>query len=214
MGRLADLVRILFRPRETMRRILDRGGDRWGPQVVILAFVCASTNDLDLRTVPLILPGMKPMPLIALAALTLILGALGWVIVLYVLAWIAALVGRAALHGSGSVGDVRAALGWAMAPVVWSVVYRLPLSIVEMRMPIPPRIDVHRALLNFVARGGCSLVILFLGFELLFAIWCIVLGSFTVGEAHRFGPQKGFLTVAITIAVPVTIIAAAIFATR
>lgn len=213
MRRLADLATILFRPRETMRRILDRGGDRWGPQIVVLAFVCASTNNIDLRPLPLVLPGLRPAPLIALAALTLIAGALGWLIALYILAWIAAPVGRA-LHGSGSVADVRTALGWAMAPVVWSVVYRLPLTIVEMRMPIPPNINARQVLLNYLAHGGCSLIVLFLGFQLLFAVWCIVLGSFTVGEAHRFGPQKGFLTVAITLAVPATIAAAAIFAGR
>jgi hypothetical protein len=48
MERLRDLVTILYQPRETMRSILDRP-DRWSLQIVFLAFVCASVNDIDVR---------------------------------------------------------------------------------------------------------------------------------------------------------------------
>jgi uncharacterized Tic20 family protein len=76
---------------------------------------------------------------------------------------------------------------------------------------INPEANGRKEVLNFISRGGCSLLVLFLGFQLLFAIASVVLASFTVAEAERFSTQKGFLNVAITIALPLMLLFAAIF---
>ncbi|HEX9501522.1 MAG TPA: Yip1 family protein [Thermoanaerobaculia bacterium] len=209
MERLKDLVTILYQPRETMRRILDRP-DRWSLQIVFLAFVCASVNDIDARHLVGFVPGIHLLPALASFALAIIIGGFLWIGTLFILSWIATLIGRH-MGGDGNARDTRAALAWAMVPIVWSPIYRLPLGFLGMGADINPNTNGRQEVLNFVSRGGCSILILFFGFQLLFAIGCVVLASFTVAEAQRFSTQKGFLNVAITIALPVALIAAAIF---
>ncbi len=212
MERLKDLVTILYQPRETMRRILDRP-DRWSLQIVFLAFVCASVNDIDVRHFTGILPGIHLMPGLAALALAIIVGGFTWIGTLFILSWIATLIGRQ-MGGEGNARDVRAALAWAMVPIVWSPIYRLPLVLLGIGANINPNANGRQEVLNFVSRGGCSMLVLFFGFQLLFAIGCVVLASFTIAEAQRFSTQKGFLNVAITIALPVMLLAAAIFTMR
>ncbi|HYS54269.1 MAG TPA: Yip1 family protein [Thermoanaerobaculia bacterium] len=212
MERLKDLVTILYRPRETMRRILDQP-DRWAPGIVFLAAVCASANQLDARNLADAVPNIKVLPTIAIIALIIVLTAATWVIALYILSWIATPIGRM-MGGTGTVGDVRAGLAWAMVPVIWSPIYRVPLVILATRSPIVPEINVRKVVIDFLSHGGCSIIILFLGFQLLFELWCVVLGSFTVAEAQRFSTQKGFVNVVITIALPLMVMFAAIFTLR
>jgi hypothetical protein len=212
MERLKDLVTILYRPRETMRRILDRP-DRWSLQLVFLAFVCASVNDIDVRHFTGILPEIHLMPGLAALALAIIIGGFAWIGTLFVLSWIATVIGRQ-MGGEGNARDVRAALAWAMVPIVWSPIYRLPLVLLGIGANINPNANARQEVLNFVSRGGCSMLVLFFGFQLLFAIACVVLASFTIAEAQRFSTQKGFVNAAITIALPLMLIAAAIFTMR
>jgi hypothetical protein len=213
MERLRDLVTILYQPRETMRRILDRP-DRWSLQIVFLAFVCASVNDVDVRHFTDaelgILPGLHLFPGLAALTLAIIAGGFSWIGTLFILSWIATVIGRQ-MGGEGNARDVRAALAWSMVPIVWSPIYRLPLVLLGIGANINPEANGRKEVLNFISRGGCSLLVLFLGFQLLFAIASVVLASFTVAEAERFSTQKGFLNVAITIALPLMLLFAAIF---
>jgi len=210
---LKDLVTILYQPRETMRRILDGGRQRWGVQVVMLAAVCAAVNDADVSHAGRDLPQLKAMPLLAIIALGLVAQAIAWVILLFVVAWMATPVGRF-LGGTAPVADVRAALGWSMTPVVWSPIYRIPLLIFASRMHVGPKVNLHATLVDFVSRGGCSVLVVYLFLQGAFTVWCIVLASFTVAEAQRFSTQKGFVTVLATLALPVLVVAAAVLAFR
>src|SRR5579859_3177611 len=116
---LKFLVTILYQPRETMRRILA-SANRWTWEITALACVCASVNDINADQAAKELPGLRLGPGLALVALGLIVSAITWVIVLYIVSWIAAPVGRFLLGGTGSAGDVRAALAWGLVPVIWS----------------------------------------------------------------------------------------------
>jgi len=208
---LRDLLTILYRPGETMRRILDSGEHRWSVEVVVLAFACASVNDayrLDEA-----LPGLKLLPTLAIVALSIVVGAAAWVVTLFIMSWIATPIGRI-LGGTGTVADVRAALGWGMAPIVWSAIYRVPLAILMSEFHIGSQTNTRQVFLDFVAHGGCSIIILYLGFQLLFAIWSFVVGCFTLAEAHRFSAEKGFVNLAIAIALPLLVIASAVFTFR
>jgi Yip1-like protein len=210
---LADLVTILYRPRETMRRILDSGRDPWGVAVVVLAFVAASTNDIDAARLGEVMPGLKVLPLIAIVALSIVVGAATWVIALFIISWIATPIGRM-LGGEAKARDVRAALGWGMTPIVWSPIYRIPVAIVVSRFPVVPEINVRKTLIDFLSRGGFSFVILFLGLQFLFALSSLALGSFTLAEAQRFSTQKGFVNLAISLALPLLVFFAAMFTFR
>jgi hypothetical protein len=137
-----DLVTVLYRPRATMRRVLDGGRDRWTIQIVVLAFICASVGDADISKLLAALPDLSLNATLALVALALLLIAACWIIVLYLFAWVATFIGRW-LDGQGEIADVRAALAWGLVPVIWSVVLRIPLAVYKSRV-IPQTLDQHR----------------------------------------------------------------------
>jgi len=206
---LKYLVTILYQPRETMQRILA-SAHRWSWEIAALACVCASVNDINVDAAAKELPGLRLGPGLALVALGLILGAIGWVISLYIVAWIATPVGRL-LGGTGSVRDVRAALAWGLVPVIWSVVYRLPLTIFARNLHEGPQTDPRQLLMRFLSHGGCSVIVLYFFFQTLFAIASVVIGSFTVAEAQHFSTEKGFVNVVVAIVLPFLVIGAAVF---
>jgi len=212
MDRLKDLVTILYQPRETMRRILDRP-DRWSLQIVFLAFVCASVNQIDARHLSEMFPAIHPLTAVAAVTLAIIGGALGWIVMLFIVSWIATPIGRL-MGGQGSFRDVRAALAWSMVPMVWSPIYRLPLVLLGIGANLNPNANGRQELLDFVSHGGCSMLVLFIGFQILFGLACIALASFTVAEAQRFSTQKGFVNIAIIVVLPLMIAAAVIFTIR
>lgn len=205
-----DLVTVLVTPQTTMRRVLA-GRDRWVPQIVILAFLCASVQDSNPRHLDRALPGMG-FSVIALVALGLIAGALLWFLALFLLSWIATFAGRK-LGGSATTTDVRAAMAWGLVPILFSPLYRIPFSVLERHIVVPQqKVSVVPVLLDFAAGGGCSYVVLYLTLQSVFAVWSLVVASFCVAEAEQFPPSKGFATIAITLAVPAVVIAACVAA--
>jgi len=210
---LADLLTILYRPRETMRRILDGGPDRWAVPIVLLAFVCASVSDTDIRALRDVLPGIDFLSVIAVVIAALVVGAAMWVLALFILSWIAAPIGRM-LGGTGTVADVRAALAWAMVPMIWSVIYRIPLAMFKSRIPVRPDQHVKDILLNFVEHGGCAFIAVLLALQVVFFLWSLFVASSTLGEAQRFSTEKGFVNMAITLALPLLVIGVCVFTFR
>ncbi|HEX7419270.1 MAG TPA: YIP1 family protein, partial [Thermoanaerobaculia bacterium] len=190
-----DLVTVVYRPRETMRRVLDGGRERWTIQIVILATFCSAVTDTDIRHVHTVLPDLALGPMVALLALALILDAVCWIGLLYLVAFAATLVGRQ-LDGHAEIADVRAALAWSVVPAIWCGFLRIPLAIYAYRL-VPPATNPRQLVLNFVANGGCTFAILALTFEVLLYAWVGWVASSTVAEALRFSTWKGLATIAI-----------------
>jgi Yip1 domain len=209
---LKYLVTILLRPRATMRRILANSS-RWEFQVVALAAICTSVNEADSRAFTDALPSIRLMPGLAIAAVGLVAQALSWILLLLILSWIAAPVGRL-LGGIGKVRDVRAAMAWAMVPMIWSALYRIPFTIMASGLHSSQRQDPHKLIAGFISHGGCSLIVVYLFLQFIFELACIVIGCFTVAEAQKFSAQKGFLNIAITLVLPVLIVVAAVMSLR
>ncbi len=208
--RLGDLVTILYQPRQTIRRILDHAHDRWAVQIVLLAFVCASVNDSDIHRLGDVLPGLSLISQIALVTVALAVVAMLWVLGLFLLAWIVTLVGHV-LGGLGSVADVRAALAWGMVPVIWSVIYRIPLAMFKSRFHVGPHADPKTVLLDVIAHGGCAVAVIVLVLQLVMIVWCLFIGSSALGEAQRFSSWKGLANLALAIGLPVILLCGAVF---
>lgn len=206
---LRDLLTILYRPRETMRRILDASGDRWTIQLVVLAYVCTSFSDVNLRGIENILPGLRLVPTMAAFLLVMLLSAAVWAGILYLFSWLIAVIARL-LGGTAPLRDVRAALAWSLVPMVWSVIYRLPMAFYRNRFDVSGG-RTREAVINFLAHGGCTLLLLVTALQLLLAVWLLFVASSTVAEAERFSTAKGFGTLALCLVAPVLIgIAAAV----
>ncbi len=209
---LKDLARILSQPRETIRRILDSGQHRWAAEIVVLANICSSASDSDIRVMDVNLPGLKLLPTLALVTLGLIAGAVLWVLLLYLFSWVATLVGRK-LEGEGTVADVRTALAWSLVPVIWSVIFRIPIAVYRHRFLVQGGSGME-ILHRFVEQGGCTLAVIVLAVQLAVEAGVVVLSSFCVGEALRFSTAKGFATVAISAAIPIVVVIAAVLAVK
>jgi len=207
---LKDLVTILYKPRETMRRILDGGPKRWTAEIVVLAVICASFADPDIRHLNEALPGFSLGPTLAFVALVLLVLAVFWVLAVYAFAWLATFVGTK-LDGRGPVPDVRAALAWGTVPMIWSIVYRIPIAFYRSRMEIHTGSRTQISI-DLVQQGGCSLALIIIALQLTFDLWILFVVSSTVAEALHFETWKGLSTVAITAAVPVVIAIAAALA--
>jgi hypothetical protein len=209
---LRDLVTILYKPRETIRRILDGGPNRWTAEIVVLAFICASFGDPDIRHLGKLLPDLSLGPTLAFVALVLLLIATCWVLLVYAFAWAATLVGRV-LDGRGAVADVRAALAWGLVPVIWSVVYRIPVWFYLSRLEINTRNPMQLSL-DLLQQGGCSLALIVLALQFAFDIWILFVASSNVAEALGFETWKDLATIGIVAAVPVVVAVAAAIAFR
>lgn len=207
---LTDLLTILYRPRETMRRILDGGRNRWTSEVVALACICTSVSDPDINRIR----GLSLGSTLALVALALLVTAIAWVLLLYAFAWLAMQAGRRLLAGEGTYRDVRAALGWGLVPLIWSVLYRIPAGVYLARIVVIQPGQDERVLFDFLEKGGCSFAVLLFAIQLVLWVWVVYVMSCTVGEALRFSSLKGLGTLAIAAAAPVVICVAAVMVSR
>jgi len=210
---LTDLVTILYRPRETMRRVLDAGRDRWVPQIVIFAFVCASIGDTDMRRLPRVVPGLMTISVVGIALLALAGGALLWLMFVALVAWIATPIGRF-LGGSGTARDMRAALAWSLVPVIWSGLYRIPLAVYKSQFDVAADSDAKKVLFDLMAHGGCAIAVVVMALQLTLYAVCLWVGSNTVGEAQRFSSWKGLANLGIVFVIPFAVALAAFFAMR
>lgn len=206
---LADVFHVLYRPRETMRRVLQ-AKHRWPLQIIFLAFVCSSVKDTDIQSLNDVLPNVKLMPLLAMMTLGLVVEGLTWIAALFIISWIAAPIGRM-LGGTATLRNLRAALAWGMVPAIWSVFYRIPLTLLRRQMNIGPNPNAHKVLFDFISQGGCSVIVAVLVLQVMLFIWCLVVASCCVAEAQEFSTQKGFVNVVAAVAGPVLVIFAAIF---
>ena len=190
------LFTILFRPRDTMKRVLSSDERRYVIPIVVLAIASTMLNEMqkrqDLRSIPAV-----PMAQLGLIVICIVIATvLSMLLVFYGLSWVAVGAGRL-LDGTGEPRDVRAAMAWGMAPIVWAIVYRLPASLLFER-PQQLRVDSNWILL---------VVLAFL--EITVFAWWLITTSSTLGVAHRFSTLRGFATLLLVLAAPVVLIVAA-----
>lgn len=207
MPTLTDLGTVLYRPRETMRSVLAEK-DRWAVQIVVLAYISASIKDGDARQLNMVMPGLGWSSL-AVIVLALIFGAIVWVIGLYLVSWIVAIVGRR-MGGVAGTPDVRAALAWGLVPVIWAAILWIPFAIARSRLRLSPGSDSTTAVLDFIAQGGCSLLVVLLTLQVVIFAWCVWVASCCLGEAQQFTTGKGFANIAVVLALPLVIALAVI----
>lgn len=212
MASARDLLTIVYEPRETMRRVLDAGTERWTIPIVILATVCSQFGETDIRGIQKRLPDLTLISALGLVVLVLLATVACWLIALYLFGWLVTLVGRR-LDGRADVADVRAALAWGSVPAIWSVIVRIPIGIYAYRL-VPETRDTQTLITSFISNGGCTFAILALTFQLLLYAWVLYVMSNTVAESLHVSSWKGLATIAIIVALPIVIAAAAHLANR
>jgi len=205
------LARVVVWPRTTMREILDQPRDRAIVPLLLLATLAAFAGDANNN----VRKGLAATPyawLIVICAL--IVSALVVFLAFYLFSWIAYMAGRF-LEGQGSQSAIRSALAWGLAPLIWAMLYRIPVAIFA-----PAETEVVKAgdaafrLRPGLIGGSCALALIFGLLELTMFVAYVVVSSRTLAEAHRFSAWKGFGTLVIVGITPLVIVIAAVLAIR
>ena len=207
---LRRLARIVIRPRATMREILDAPPDRMILPLVLLAIVSGLLRDFHTRS----FPGLDAKTWLIVCAAVVACIAL-FVLLFYAFAWLAFFVARF-LEGTGDPAATRSALAWGSAPIIWALVYRLPLVFLSPAVN-RTRVGVAGKNVSFSAglfEGGCLLAMVFMLVELALLVWYLVVASQTLAEAHRFSAWRGLGTLAILAVTPVIVVIAAVLSLR
>ncbi len=208
---MRNLASIMIRPRETMRRILDAGRDRMVIPLVLLATLSAILGDVDRSS----FESLRKLPVnMGLLIVGIVVGVSAFFLLLfYVFTWIAYGMGRL-LEGAATPREVRSAMAWGLAPVIWSILYRLPAVILSPgSMESRLRVDGQRMSFNPDLMGmGCLGSVVFTALELTMLVWYCVVVSKTLGEANRFSAARGFGVLVLTGISPAIIMIAAFLA--
>jgi hypothetical protein len=207
---LRRLARIAIRPRTTMREIVDTPSDRMVLPLVVLAIVSGLLRDFHTRS----FPGIETKTWLIICGA--ILGCIiVFVLLFYAFAWLAYVVARI-LEGTGDPSATRSALAWGTAPIIWALLYRLPVALLAPSAN-PARVGVHGRNISFTAGmlgDGCFSALLYAVVELALLIWYLVVASQTLAEAQRFSVWRGLGTLAIVAATPVVVMTAAFLSLR
>lgn len=206
---LTNLARVSVRPRTTMRAMLDQGSGGQAIPLVVLAVLSGFFSDFNARAFA---GSMRMQP--ALLALIVVCVLAGLVAIgvagMWLLSWGATLVGRF-LEGTGERKDVRQALAWGLAPIVWALLYRLPLSLFGVTGRTDLRVDQSGFHFDPGALSqGCGVAFLVVLLEVGLTAWYLTIASRTLAEAHRFSSWRGLGTLLLCFAAPLVAVLAAI----
>lgn len=210
---LANVATIMIRPRPTMRRILDAPRDRMWVPILLLVALSALAGDSDRHEFDSLLAAARAH---GISLVLVILGvclavAIATFLLFYLFAWAAWGLGRV-MQGSGTPRDVRRAVAWGLVPAVWALLYRLPAVFLLPRSDSTVRFGEQVRVDPGRLGSGCAAALVFAALELVIMVWCAVVLSNTVGEAHRFSSWRGLATVLLTSIAPIIIVIAAVLA--
>lgn len=206
---LANLAKVMVHPRATMRRILDAGRDRMGLVLVILASFSAMFGDLEKGEMDALRQQQAIPFALILCALFLAVPLFG-LLLYYIFSWLAYWIGRA-MEGTGKPSEVRSAVAWGLAPIVWALLYRVPASLL-LAGSESVKVGKNFTLDPGKFGSGCLAFVIFGALELAMIIWAVAVSSNTVGEAHGFSSWRGLATVILTAITPAILLIAGVLA--
>lgn len=211
---LRNLATVLIRPRTTMARIL--ADPRRGTVLLLfaLAVVSGIFGDFDAPMLQQIVHqsgGGKVALMVAgvTVGMIVLLTALFWFY-----SWVPYLAGRF-LGGTGDIHGVRAAIAWGLAPAIWALLYRVPAAIWLAPSAAATTMHMRRGTVAFDPgrfSQGCGVALAFAVVEFLVLVWCVVITSHTMAEAHKFSAWHAFGALVISAIAPLVVAVAAFLA--
>jgi hypothetical protein len=207
---IRDLAEVVVRPRLTMRRIVERG-DRTFLPLVMPAAVAGILGDFELPAKWDGAGPFSPLLLLLINVCAAILVALIAAAAVYLLSWVAYAVARL-FDGKSGVVQVRSAMAWGLAPLVWSLLYRLPMMFSPVgRGDAFSRMETDQGLVLDLGllREGCAVALILIVVEMALVVWYFIVASNTLAEVSGFSAWRGFGTLLVTFASPTLIVVAA-----
>jgi Yip1 domain len=211
------LATILIRPRQTIRSIVAQSRSSLVvPSLVVLATLSSSTRDVRwqaYRHSPQLAAMMPSLWVICAGLAGILIGAL---LVFYVFAFLVWGIGRL-LGGTADRRAVRLALAWSLAPVIWALLWRIPVALFQPAMGAALNqmhpVDILRAAagaMSLYALMSYSVIALM---TLAVDIWSLVLAGVALSEVNGFSTWRGAATLGFALLAPL-IVVAAVFISR
>jgi hypothetical protein len=147
-----------------------------------------------------------------LAACVILAVIVAMVALAWFYSWVLYFIGRF-LGGTGDFRRMRSAVAWGFAPAIWALLYRVPAAF--WLSPSSTSVRVRNGAVNFDPgriADGCGVALFFALLELGVFVWCAVVLSNTVAEAHELTAWQGLGTLALSALVPVVVAIAAFLA--
>jgi hypothetical protein len=206
------LATILIRPRETIRSVVARP---YCTRAVILLVVCGALSDL-IRSVRWQLyrqspqfAAMMPRPWIICASLAGILIVI--LLLFYLFAYLVWGIGRL-LGGTGDRRVVRVALAWSFAPLIWALLYRIPVALFQPAVGASldkrsAAVALHSAIaaMSLYALVSSAVIVLL---TVVVDIWCFTIASVALSEVNGFSTWRGAATLGFSLLAPLIVVAA------
>ena len=182
-------LHIWIRPRAVMRQLLATESFHYVPLLACIGGIYQAFNQSDESNLgdTLALPALLGVVLVGGVASGFLILLVGGAMLRWTGSW---------LGGRGKGVEVRAALAWSNAPLVWL----LPLLALQLLLFGHELFTSTSSLLA----GSQMLVLALLGMgviELVVGIWAVVILFQCLGEAHRFSAWKALLSFIVAAAV-------------
>jgi hypothetical protein len=205
---LRDLLAVGFRPRTTMRRVLDHGRAPVLP-LVVAATISTMIKDSSVTGLAQRL-GRQDVGTAAMIVVAIACGAILMAGLFYGLSWMAFHAGRL-LEGQAAPAEVRAAMAWGLVPVIWLLLVRVPVAFMRAPTDLRKMSGINLVLPSPGTLAGALILVIVNALGLL---WYVYVASETLGEANQFSGWRGLGTLAMVGATPFVIALAAILALK
>lgn len=210
---MTPLATILIRPRQTIRSIVTKSRS----SLVVLPLVLFATASSVIRDVrwqayrqsPR-LAAMMPSAWIICAGLAGILIAA--LILFYAFVLLAWGIGRL-LGGTADGRAVRLALAWSLAPLIWALLFRIPVTLFQPAMgallhQMHNPVDILRAAAGAMSLYALMSYAVITVLTIAVDIWCLVIAGVALSEVNGFSTWRGAATLGFSLLAPVIVVAA------
>lgn len=191
-----------------MRRVLDHGRAPVLP-LVVAATISTMTKDVSVTGLAHLLRSQTAATA-AMIAGAIVCGAILMVGLFYGLSWMAVYAGRV-LEGQATPAEVRAAMAWGLAPVIWLLLVRVPVAFLRAPTDLRRIGGINLVLPSSGTLAGALVLVVVNAVALL---WYVYVASETLGEVNQFSGWRGLGTLAIVGVTPFVIALAAILALK
>jgi Yip1-like protein len=186
-GTLKCAVGMLFRPRKTVRTLLDRNSPGPYHLLVMLAGIAYGLNEADGGAFR---EATEPSSIRTLLFVSAYGAAIG-VCLLYTLSWLLALSGRL-LGSHATAKQLRIALAWGGIPMVWSLVPKLPALILFPTLIFADTIEG-------LSSGTSGVLLVSAVGTVISQLWTFISTLMALREAQQFSWGRVVVTVIILV---------------
>jgi hypothetical protein len=207
------LATILIRPRQTIQSIVAKSRS----SLVVLPLVLLATLSSAIRDVrwqayrqsPQLAAMMPSAGIICAGLAGILIGAL---LVFYAFAFLAWGIGRL-LGGTADGRAVRLALAWSLAPLIWALLYRIPVTMFQPALgaalnQMHNPVDILRAAASAMSLYALLSWAVIMVVTIAVDIWCLVIAGVALSEVNGFSTWSGAATLGFSLLAPVIVCAA------